>query len=87
MSFTRRLWYRWKALKLPWRTQTLIGADLSGNTFWEFQDQLNANRLRRIVKYSAKAHYADIKISRESRPVINTTANNHHTGACPVNGT
>ena len=69
----QKLYWSWKSLKLPWRTQTLIGADLSGNTFWEFQDQLNANRLRRIVRYSAKAHYADIKISRESRPIpLNT---------------
>ena len=42
------------------------GADLSGNTFWEFKDAINANRLRRIVHYSSDAHYADVKISRES---------------------
>jgi len=41
----------------------MVGADLSGNTFWEFKDALNANRLRRIVQYSNEAHYADVKIS------------------------
>lgn len=63
-GLVKQLWYCYKALKLPWRRQFLIGADLSGNTFWEFKDALNANRLRRIVKFSRKAHYADVKISR-----------------------
>lgn len=66
----KRLWYKWKTLKLPWRKQFLIGADLSGNTFWEFKDQLNANRLRRIVKYSRKAHVADVRVSRTYTPFL-----------------
>lgn len=45
---------------------TIAGFDLAGNTFWEFKDALNANRLRRIVHYNRNAHHADIKISRES---------------------
>lgn len=57
------LWYRWKALRLPWRKQFLVGADLAGNTFWEFRDALNTNRWRRIVKYTRQIHYADVKIS------------------------
>ncbi|KAG8623222.1 hypothetical protein KVT40_008198 [Elsinoe batatas] len=60
-----RLWFKWKALKLPWRRQTLVGYDLSGNTFWEFKDALNAQRLRRIVKYSRNTHYADVKVSTQ----------------------
>ena len=63
-GLTSRLWYRWKALKLPWRKQFLVGADLVGNTFWEFKDALHAGRWRRIVKYSRKAHYGDVKITR-----------------------
>ncbi|KAK4957738.1 hypothetical protein LTR66_013262 [Elasticomyces elasticus] len=59
----QNLWFKWKSLKLPWRRKWLAGADLAGNTFWEFKDHLNANRLRRIVQYSRKTHYADIKIS------------------------
>ena len=39
------------------------GADLQGNTFWEFKDALNSNRFRRIVRYSRKTHYADVQIS------------------------
>ena len=40
------------------------GQDLSGNTFWEFRDALNSNRNRRIVKYSPKTHYGDVKLTR-----------------------
>jgi hypothetical protein len=64
-----QLWYRWKALRLPWRRQFLAGHDLAGNTFWEFKDAANANRLRRIVKYTKPTtHYADIQISRKHEP-------------------
>ncbi|KAK5108694.1 hypothetical protein LTR62_008099 [Meristemomyces frigidus] len=59
----RQLWFRWKALRLPWRKQFLVGSDLAGNTFWEFKDALVANRWRRIVKYTNTPHYADVKIS------------------------
>lgn len=38
--------------------------DLTGNTFWEFTDQINLGRLRRIVEYDKKAHYADVKLAR-----------------------
>lgn len=57
------LWFKWKALKLPWRRSWVVGQDLSGNTFWEFRDALNANRNRRIVKYNPKTHYGDVKIT------------------------
>ncbi|KAF2482764.1 hypothetical protein BDY17DRAFT_252174 [Neohortaea acidophila] len=76
----RQLWFRWKALNLPWRRQFLVGFDLAGNTFWQFKDAINANRLRRIVKFSRKTHHADVKISpqwyqwlhhtREAAPTI-----------------
>ncbi|KAK3107971.1 hypothetical protein LTR53_017945 [Teratosphaeriaceae sp. CCFEE 6253] len=59
----RNLWHKWKGLHLPWRKQFLVGADLAGNTFWVFKDALHANRWRRIVRYSPKAHYADVKMS------------------------
>ncbi|TKA30699.1 hypothetical protein B0A50_02419 [Salinomyces thailandicus] len=62
-GYFKQLWFRWKTLRLPWRRQFLVGADLAGNTFWEFKDALQANRWRRIVKYSQQAHYADVKIS------------------------
>jgi hypothetical protein len=41
------------------------GTDLSGNTYWEFKDSLNAGRYRRIVKYNSKTHYADVQVTRE----------------------
>lgn len=40
------------------------GSDLNGNTFWEFKESWNAVRLRRIVKYNPKTHYADVKVTR-----------------------
>lgn len=65
LGFFKQLYRKWKTLRLPWRRQFLAGADLAGNTFWEFKDHLNATRLRRIVKYARQGHYADVKISRE----------------------
>ena len=65
-GYLKQLWFKWKALHLPWRRQFLAGADLAGNTFWEFRDAINAGRWRRIVKYSKQAHFADVKISRKS---------------------
>jgi hypothetical protein len=44
------------------------GMDLSGNTFWEFTDQINIGRVRRIVEYDKRAHYADVKLARTSPP-------------------
>ena len=44
--------------------------DLAGNTFWEFKDSLNANRLRRIAKHNPRTHYSDIQVSRKSRSFI-----------------
>lgn len=79
----RKLWWRWKSLRLPWRKKWLVGikinsqsqfasthretgADLSGNTFWEFKDQIAIGRMRRIVEYAnANVHYADVKVSRQ----------------------
>ena len=43
----------------------VTGTDLSGNTFWEFKDALNAARYRRIVKFNPKTHYADVQVSRK----------------------
>lgn len=64
-GYIKSIWLSWKSLRLPWRKQFLVGSDLAGNTFWEFKDALNANRFRRIVKYSRKTDYADVKISRK----------------------
>lgn len=50
----------------------MLGFDLAGNTFWEFKDSLNANRLRRIVRYGYQVHLADVNISRTVLPGITT---------------
>ncbi|KAL2009934.1 hypothetical protein VTN00DRAFT_5741 [Thermoascus crustaceus] len=63
MSPVNSLWFKWKSLRLPWRRSFLVGADLAGNTYWEFKDALNSGRMRRIVKYNPRTHYADVKIT------------------------
>ncbi|OJI86649.1 hypothetical protein ASPTUDRAFT_64046 [Aspergillus tubingensis CBS 134.48] len=68
MSPINSLWFKWKGLRLPWRRSFLVGTDLHGNTFWEFKDQLNAGRFRRIVKTDPKTHLADVQVS----PAANT---------------
>lgn len=64
-SSLQSMWYRWKALRLPWRKKFLVGFDLSGNTYWEFRDKLSPDpsRMRRIVKGSRKLHHSDVQIS------------------------
>ncbi|KAL7822468.1 hypothetical protein V8C26DRAFT_389040 [Trichoderma gracile] len=60
-------WYKWKALRLPWRRRFLIGFDLQGNTFWEFRHtrgaQDSAERWRRIVSYPRSTHLSQVKVS------------------------
>ncbi|KAH7135197.1 hypothetical protein B0J11DRAFT_154719 [Dendryphion nanum] len=58
----RRLWLNWKMMRLPWRKRWLVGYDLEGNTFWEFQDALNSNRFRRIVEYSRSTYHSDVNV-------------------------
>lgn len=74
----RRVWYSWKSLKLPWRKTFLVGLDLSGNTFWEFKDALNAgsHRMRRIVKYPRSTHYSEINISPQWHQWLRHTRDN-----------
>jgi NADH dehydrogenase [ubiquinone] 1 alpha subcomplex assembly factor 2 len=61
----RTAWYKWKALRLPWRKRFLVGLDLQGNTFWEFRDTFSSHkhRMRRIVKYPPTVQYSDLNIS------------------------
>lgn len=49
-------------------TATSSGQDLAGNTFWEFKATKDAARLRRIVKFDPRTHYADVKVAREFDP-------------------
>ncbi|MCJ1471463.1 hypothetical protein MMC13_000102 [Lambiella insularis] len=59
----KRLWFKWRSLKLPWRRRWLAGMDLSGNTFWEFKDAMTGGRTRRIAQSESPTHYSDIQIS------------------------
>ncbi|RJE19889.1 hypothetical protein PHISCL_07780 [Aspergillus sclerotialis] len=63
MGPVKNLWYKWRALRLPWRKSFLVGSDLSGNTFWEFKDKVNSMRMRRIVKTNRKTHFADVQVT------------------------
>ncbi|KAF7558859.1 hypothetical protein G7046_g5301 [Stylonectria norvegica] len=59
-------WYKWKALRLPWRKRFLMGFDLQGNTFWEFRltrGTSGPERWRRIVDYPRSTHYSSVKVS------------------------
>ncbi|KAJ4392110.1 hypothetical protein N0V93_005732 [Gnomoniopsis smithogilvyi] len=62
-----RTWYKWKALRLPWRKRFLVGLDLQGNTYWEFRDVRHGpaelSRWRRIVQYPRDTHYGEVKVS------------------------
>ena len=44
-------------------TDDRSGQDLTGNTYWEFKDALNAGRLRRIVKYRGRNYHSDVQVS------------------------
>ncbi|EWC48842.1 hypothetical protein DRE_00147 [Drechslerella stenobrocha 248] len=52
----KRLYYRWKTLRLPWRKRYFVGMDLAGNTFWEFRDRITATRPRRIMDFRGGRH-------------------------------
>ncbi|KAI9166826.1 NADH-ubiquinone oxidoreductase assembly factor [Paramyrothecium foliicola] len=62
----KQAWYRWKALRLPWRKRFLMGFDLQGNTYWEFRltrDPESNERWRRIVQYPSSTHHSQVKVS------------------------
>ncbi|KAJ6446417.1 NADH dehydrogenase [ubiquinone] 1 alpha subcomplex assembly factor 2 [Purpureocillium lavendulum] len=69
-------WYKWKALRLPWRKRFFVGYDLHGNTYWEFRlttrgdtahdvgtAAAGSERWRRIVHYPRSTHYSDVRVS------------------------
>ncbi|CAM1505518.1 Fc.00g111550.m01.CDS01 [Cosmosporella sp. VM-42] len=60
-------WYRWKALRLPWRKRFLMGFDLEGNTYWEFRLTSRGTggneRWRRIVNYPRSTYLSSVKVS------------------------
>ncbi|KAK6514947.1 hypothetical protein TWF506_007305 [Arthrobotrys conoides] len=62
----KKVWLRWKSLRLPWRKRYFIGMDLEGNTFWEFRDRLVAYRPRRIMDFRGGVHslanYSEFKV-------------------------
>ncbi|KAI0128715.1 hypothetical protein BJ170DRAFT_342855 [Xylariales sp. AK1849] len=57
-------WYKWKALRLPWRKRFLVGLDLNNNTYWTFRDAGSSptSRWRRIVKYPSSTHYSEVSV-------------------------
>ncbi|KAJ9615000.1 hypothetical protein H2200_001074 [Cladophialophora chaetospira] len=78
MGAVRDLWLRWKMLRLPWRKTFLVGQDLYGNTFWQFKDQINHNRWRRMVKGKRRAtlsSLSDVQISPQWHQWLRYTRN------------
>jgi hypothetical protein len=39
--------------------------DLAGNTFWEYRDDPNANRWRRMLKPDPNIHLSEVQVTRE----------------------
>ncbi|KAJ2159319.1 hypothetical protein GGF46_003111 [Coemansia sp. RSA 552] len=58
MGLARRLYMQWKALRLPWRKDVLIGTDLDGNLYFE-RAVRGATRMRRNIVYSKKTPVSD----------------------------
>lgn len=63
-------WYRWRALRLPWRKRFFVGHDLKGNTYWEFgrargpaAASPDGPRVRRIVHYPRSTPYSEVRVS------------------------
>lgn len=63
ISPTRQAYLKWRSLRnIPFRTKFFVGFDLDGNTYWEFHDPNNPDRLRRIVEYKDVAlNWVDYK--------------------------
>lgn len=72
---------RWNLTRL---TTTQQGFDLEGNSFWEFKETLGAQRFRRIVKYSRRTHYGDVKLTRTLPAVHQFLAHVNATTSTPI---
>lgn len=60
----RQAYLRWRSLRnVPFRKKFFIGYDLDGNTYWEFHNDNNPLRPRRIVEYREnKGNWVDYKM-------------------------
>ncbi|KAK3391865.1 hypothetical protein B0T20DRAFT_384155 [Sordaria brevicollis] len=82
LSPLKRAWYKWKAIKFPWRNKLLVGLDLAGNTYHIFRPTRSTIRWRRIVQYPTgrNTHFSDVSVppswhqwlryTRENPPTI-----------------
>lgn len=63
----KQMIHRWKALRtVPFRRKFFIGYDLDGNTYWEFRNDNNPLRARRIVDYrEPNKNWVDYKMPRK----------------------
>lgn len=64
LSPLKRAWYKWKAIKFPWRNKLLVGLDLAGNTYHIFRPTRSTVRWRRIVQYPTgrNTHFSDVSV-------------------------
>ena len=58
-----KAYYRFKAIKLPWRRKFFRGFDLDGNSFYESYNPLTPHKMRRTVKYIKDGHYTDNNVT------------------------
>ncbi|KAH7631645.1 hypothetical protein B0T09DRAFT_303242 [Sordaria sp. MPI-SDFR-AT-0083] len=64
LSPLKRAWYKWKAIKFPWRNKLLTGLDLAGNAYYQFRPTRSTIRWRRIVQYPGgrSTHFSDVAV-------------------------
>ncbi|KAK3485607.1 hypothetical protein B0T13DRAFT_454148 [Neurospora crassa] len=64
ISPLKRAWYKWKAIKFPWRNKLLVGLDLAGNAYYQFRPTRSTIRWRRIVQYPGgrSTHFSDVAV-------------------------
>lgn len=65
MSAFSNAWYRWKAMRFPWRKRFLVGVDLKGYTYWEFRVSKDSERLRRIVQYPRSVPLSEVQVTAQ----------------------
>lgn len=54
----KQLYHKWRALRtVPFRSRWFVGYDLAGNSYWEFTNDNNLLRLRRIKEPVAKREF------------------------------
>lgn len=67
VSPLRQMYFKWRSLRnVPFRKKFFIGYDLDGNTYWEFYNENNPYKARRIIDYRVQTkNWSDYKMPRK----------------------